>query len=102
MFKRIIKIPGKSFCDLSLEEVASMIDADSSLRPHGNDLFDSCALDEFLHCADLEDREDLISLRAEILENIYIEIPGAKHKETNTDYLRQVAERLRSESTNAL
>jgi len=39
----VIKIPGKTFEDLSFEEVALMIEADSSLSPNGNDYFASCA-----------------------------------------------------------
>ena len=98
MFKgrSIIKIDGKSFGDLSIDEVAAMIDADSSLSPDGNEYFDSCALDEFLHCADLDGRPDLEKIRVEILENIYLDFEGSRAREINTDFLTSFSERLRS------
>jgi len=98
MFERIIKISGKSFNDLDHEEIASMIEADSSLSPEGNEYFSSCALDEFLHNADLR-RPDLIELRDEILKNIYIDVEGSRAKEINTEYLKKVAADLGSQST---
>ena len=48
-FIRIIKIENKTFEDLTLAEIALMIDADTSISPHGNDYFSSSALDIFLH-----------------------------------------------------
>ena len=97
MFESIIKILGKKFSDLSLVEVASMIEADSALNPEGNEFFSASALDEFLYCADLRGRVDLESIRTEILGNIYIDIPGAKHKKINTEFLIKLAERLRGQ-----
>ena len=102
MLKKIIKIPGKTFSDLSLEEVASMIEADSSLRPEGNEQFASCALDEFLHSGLLKGREDLELVRTRILANIYINIPNQKHKEINTGYLKKAAMQLKQGEINAL
>lgn len=90
----VIKIPGKTFEDLSLEEVALMIEADSSLSPNGNDYFASCALDEFLHNTKLK-RKDLRKLQEEILKHIYVELPGLVEKKTNTDYLMAIVSRLR-------
>lgn len=98
MFERIIKITGKSFNDLDREEIASMIEADSSLSPEGNESFSNCALDEFLHNADLS-RPDLIELRDEILRNIYVDVEGSRAKEINTKYLKKIAADLRSQST---
>ncbi len=91
---KVIKIPGKTFDDLSWDEVALMIEADSSLSPEGNAYFSSEALDEFLHNARLK-RHDLRDLRDKILRNLYIDIKGTKTKEINTDYLKSLAERLR-------
>ena len=95
--KKIIKIPGKSWFDkLTIEEVALMIEADSSLLPEGSDLFDSCALDEFLHCGTLKGREDLEKIREHILENIYLDNPNSSWKKINTDFLKQYAIELRT------
>ncbi|UJP06214.1 MAG: hypothetical protein LZF61_04355 [Nitrosomonas sp.] len=90
----VIKIPGKTFEDLSLEEVALMIEADSSISPEGNEYFASCALDEFLHNTKLE-RKDLRKLQGEILEHIYIDIKGSQKKKINTEYLMILASKLR-------
>jgi hypothetical protein len=100
--KKIIKIPGKSFEDLSLLEIALMIEADSSLAEDGNDYFASCALDEFLHCSKLEGRADLQQIRDEILNNIYLDIPDSKSKKINTEFLVQYANDLRSKTESAL
>jgi len=86
----IIKIPGKGFEDLSLKEVGLMIGADSSLSPNGNEYFSSSALDVFLHNTVLK-RSDLKALQKEILDNIYLDIPGEKNKKINTEYLRQLS-----------
>lgn len=67
--RSVIKIQGKGFNDLSLDEIASMVEADSSISPLGSDLFDSSALDTFLHNAKIE-REDLKRVREDILRNI--------------------------------
>jgi len=91
----VIKIPGKTFEDLSLKEVAHMIEADSSISPDGNEYFSSCALDEFLHNTKIE-REDLRELQNEILKNIYIYIVGTRDKKVNTDYLISLVMRLRN------
>ncbi len=99
---KVIKIPGKSFTDLSLEEVSLMIEADSSLSKGGNESFSSCALDEFLHCANLEGREDLKEIRNEILSNIYLDISGNKNKKINTEFLAQYAKLLRDKNNSAL
>lgn len=90
---KVIKIPGKSFEDLTLGEVTLMIDADSSLSPNGNEYFSSCALDEFLHNTELE-RSDLRELQAEILENIYIDVDGSRNKKINTSYLKKLSSSL--------
>lgn len=95
MIKKIIKIPGKSFNDLAPAEVALMIEADSSLAGLGNDSFSSCALDEFLYSNEVN-RRDLLILRNYILERIYLDSPGSKHKEVDSDFLRALARRIRS------
>ena len=100
--KEIIKIPGKSFKDLSLTEVVLMIEADSSLAKDGNAYFANCALDEFLHCSNLEGRMDLQQIRDDVLSNIYLDIPGSKSKKVNTKYLTQYAKMLRSKTESAL
>lgn len=97
MFERIIKIPGKSFNDLSLLDVVRLIEADSSLSPGGNEFFSSSALDEFLYCSELT-KEPLIQIREDILKNIYIEVPGRKEKEINTAFLKQYAEELKGKA----
>ncbi len=91
--KEIIKIPGKTFDNLSAREVALMIEADSSLSEDGNEFFSSCALDEFLYGAELE-RKDLCELRDEILQNIYVNVEGQKYKDINTDYLKKLCDKL--------
>jgi hypothetical protein len=90
----IIKIPGKTFEDLSIGEVGLMIDADSSLSPNGNDAFSSSALDVFLHNTVLK-RPDLRALQKEILNNIYLDIPGERHKKINTEYLKRLSAELK-------
>jgi len=79
-----------------------MIEADSSLSDDGNESFASCALDEFLHGAILNDRPDLQKIRSEILENIYLDIPNSKNKKINTEYLIEYANKLRNQSEKAL
>ena len=91
----VIKIIGKTFEDLTLEEVGLMIDADSSLSSDGNQYFSSCALDEFLHNTELK-RGDLRELKEEILRNIYIDIEGSKRKEINTSYLKKLSASLKA------
>lgn len=90
----VIKIPGKTFEDLSVKELALMIEADSSISPEGNEYFASCALDEFLHNTKLE-RKDLRKLQEEILRYIYIDIEGSREKKINTEYLILLASKLR-------
>lgn len=103
MFKKIIKIPGKiSFKELSISEIALMIEADSALGGGGNESFDSCALDEFLYCEDLSERPDLQKIRDHIAENIYLDVPGSKVKKINAMFLSRYALELRSESDGAL
>lgn len=92
---KIIKIPGKTFDDLTLQEVALMIEADSSISPEGNDFFASCALDEFLHNTNLN-RKDLKGIQKEILRHIYIDIEGVKEKKINVEYLISLVSRLRN------
>ena len=94
---KVIKIPGKTFDDLSWQEVALMIEADSSISPEGNEYFSSEALDEFLHNARLE-RHDLQELRDEILRHIYIDVEGTRRKAINVDYLKSLASSLRAKS----
>jgi hypothetical protein len=92
--RELIKISGRSFNDLDLTEVASMIEADSALAPFGNAQFDAAALDVFLHNATLT-RDDLVRIRAELLQGIYLDVPDAKSKEIDVDFLREYAARLR-------
>lgn len=94
----VIKIPGKSFEDLSMEEVGWMIEADSSLSPNGNEFFSSCALDEFLHNIEPK-RADLKNIQQKILNNIYINIEGSKDKRINTEFLTQFALQLKGDKT---
>lgn len=98
MPKRIIKIPNKSFKDLALSEIALMIEADSSLTEDGNDYFASCALDEFLHSAKLDERADLQEIREDILSKIYLDVPNSKSKQINTKFLIDYANTLRSKT----
>lgn len=93
---KVIKIPNKGFDDLSAKEVGLMIEADSSISPGGNDFFASCALDEFLHNAELI-RPDLKKIQNEILENIYIDVHGTINKKINTEFLKEMARKLKSE-----
>jgi hypothetical protein len=95
---KIIKIPGKSsFEDLTIQEVGLMIEADPSICENdGNDYFSSVALDEFLHFRNLK-RPDLVKIRDRILQEIYIDIPGSKNKEINTDFLVKIAQELKNE-----
>ena len=72
-----------------------MIEADSSLTEDGNEFFAGCALDEFLHFSNLKENEELQKIQTEILEQIYLDIPGEKNKKINTEFLRQYAEGLR-------
>ena len=103
MFEKIIKIPGKeSFKDLSLDEVALMIEADSSLSKDGNSSFASCALDEFLHFSSLEGRPDLQKIQSDILNNIYIDIKGSTTKKINTEFLMEYAKELQAKGESAL
>lgn len=103
MFEKIIKIPGKeSFTDLSLKEVALMIEADSSLSKEGNTSFASCALDEFLHFSNLDGRPDLQEIQSDILRNIYIDIEGSKTKKINAEFLKKYAQELQAKSEGAL
>jgi hypothetical protein len=90
----IIKIPGKNFEDLSLEEVGLMIDTDSSFSENGNAYFASCALDVFLHNTDLS-RKDLREIQQNILANIYLDIPGSNIKAINKEYLRNLSAKLK-------
>ena len=90
----IIKIPGKAhFDDLSLKEVALMIEADSSICQEGNDCFSSNALDEFLHNTSLS-RSDLKAIQQDILANIYVDVEGSKNKKINIEYLLDLSKKL--------
>ena len=102
MPRKIIRIPNKIFTDLTTNEVALMIEADSVLTDDGNEFFASCALDEFLHGAILDNRPDLQKIRKEILDNIYLDIPGNKNKQINTEYLIEYARKLRDQDVSAL
>jgi hypothetical protein len=95
MLHNVIRIRGKTFDDLNTEEVALMIEADSSLTRDGNESFAACALDEFLYSKQVT-RPDLLALRERILANIYIERPGTAIKEINRGFLARVAAELRS------
>jgi hypothetical protein len=94
----VIKIPGKNFEELSINEVALMIEADSSISPDGNEYFASCALDEFLHNTKLK-REDLREVQSDILKHIYIEGDSSRTKKVNTEYLKLLASKLKSKSS---
>ena len=94
MFTKIIRIPGKTFDDLSMQEVALMIEADSALSPEGNEYFSSSALDEFLYTTEVT-REDLKAVRAEILENIYLDVEGSSEKDINVGFLEAYAAQLK-------
>jgi hypothetical protein len=103
MFRKLIKIPGKaSFRDLTVSEVALMIEADSSLQRERSEHFDSCALDEFIHCSNLSGRPDLEEIRDHIAQNIYIDVPGSTTKEINVEFLVRYAGNLRSRGDHAL
>jgi hypothetical protein len=94
-FQNLIKIPGKSFEDLSYGELASMIEADSSLSPIGNEKFDSGALDVFLHNVEIS-RPDLLQIRNELLGGIYLDVQGSRIKKVDTRFLLDYASKLRS------
>lgn len=89
---RFIKIPNVRNCDeLSLDQVASMIDA--SLTPDGNEQFTSRALDEFLSIK-LRNNE-LIKVQQAILNNIYSEVEGQSFKDIDVNFLIEFAQKLR-------
>ena len=91
----VIKMPGKTFEDLSMAEVALMIEADSSISPDGNEYFSSCALDEFLHNIEPK-RQDLKDLQTKILNNIYVDIEDSEEKKINTTFLLALASELKN------
>lgn len=93
MFEKIIRIPGKTFDELSHVEVAQMIMADSAITPEGNDYFSGCALDEFLHNAELT-RPDLKGIRSDILDSIYIDVDDSNGKRIDVEFLKAYAARL--------
>lgn len=95
--KDIIKIEGKTFDDLTVFEVAKMIDADSSLTNEGNEYFSSSALDEFLHNYEPE-RDDLKRVQKKILENIYVSNEGGIEKEINKEFLISFSKQLKLEN----
>lgn len=100
--KEAIRIPNKTFTDLSIFEIALMIEADSSLTENGNEYFAACALDEFLNNASLDGRSDLQQIKNDILKNIYVDVPGRQAKEINTEFLIKYAQRLRMKHETAL
>lgn len=102
MLHRIIRVRGKRFVDLTLDEVALMIEADSALCPDGNDMFSGCALDEFLMTVSFEGRPDLDRIRDEINAGIYIDTPGSKHKDTDVAFLKRYAASLRNRAKSRL
>lgn len=91
----VIKIPDKTFNDLSLYEVSLMIDADSTISPSGNEFFASCALDEFLHFTELTSN-NLKIIRNDILKNLYIDIKDSKIKKINIEYLKILSIKLKT------
>lgn len=97
-FGNIIKIKNKKeFDDLTIYEIALMIDADSSLSPEGNDFFSSNALDEFIHNSSLK-RDDLNFIKKCLSENIYLDIDGKNYKKINVDFLKRFSKELKSKS----
>ena len=76
-----------------------MIEADSALSPEGNELFDGCALDEFLHFRTFDASPQLQKIQSYILENIYLELPGSKNKEINTVFLKAYAKELKNKNS---
>ena len=94
MLERIIRIPKKSFGDLTWEEVALMIEADSSVSPSGNKYFSSCALDEFLTINYLE-RKDLQYLQKYISDNIYKDENNSRTKKVNSSFLKALAKDIK-------
>ena len=96
--RELIKGPKKSFDELDVDEVAAMIEADSTIAPEGNAQFDAAALDTFLHNATLT-RPDLIRIRTELLQGIYLDVQGAHWKRIDVDFLRAYAARLRRSGT---
>lgn len=91
---KIIKVPRKSFDDLSLREVALMIEANSSISPDGNEYFAACALDDFLHEVELK-REDLNFIKDIILKSIYIDMDGSKNKKVDSEFLLLFASKFK-------
>lgn len=102
MLHRIIRERGKRFVDLTLDEVALMIEADSALCPDGNEMFSGCALDEFLITQEFEGRADLDQIRDEINAEIYVDIPGEKRKAINVEFLKRYASSLRRRANSNL
>ena len=90
--KPYIKIENKSFDDLSSEELAYMILADSSLTKDGNEYFDSMALDEFL-TIEIVKNKDLLELKDFINNNLYIETES-DIKDIDRAFLRKLASNL--------
>lgn len=99
MFEKIIRLSRKSFDDLSWEEVARMIEADSALSVDGNEDFSGCALDEFIYSQDVQ-RSDLKSLQRYLRNGIYSRSSDCSERRIDTDFLRAVAIRIRSGNTN--
>ena len=98
MFHRIIRSSRRSFDDLSWDEIASMIEADSALSPDGNREFSGCALDEFIYSEDVR-RSDLRSLQRYLRNGIYRGSAGDSEKHIDKDFLRAIVVRIRSGQT---
>lgn len=96
---KVIKIPDKDFEDLDAHEIAKMILADSAISPNGNQYFDGCALDEFVHNRVFK-RMDLQELQREILNNIYLDSDDTQSKRINVEFLKELASRLLDQTGN--
>lgn len=95
MFERIIRSKRRFFDELSWEEVARMIEADSALSEGGNNDFSGCALDEFIYSEDVL-RPDLRELQRYLRRRIYLRCPDSSERRIDTDLLRNVILRIRA------
>lgn len=93
MLTKIIKIPGKSFDELSWGEVASMIDA---CLDGENEAFDAIALNEFIHWRLRS--PPMQTLQREISDNWLLESPHGDTPRLNEPYLRALSAKLRADA----
>lgn len=92
--RELSKGPKRTFDELDIDDAAAMIEADSAIAPEGNAQFDAAALDTFLQDATLT-RADLIRIRTELLQGIYLDVQDVRWKRIDVDFLRAYAARLR-------